>query len=351
MAARVGIITQMGLSDCIRQELKHPIVKALALILIFSAIVVGNAAYEAGNISGAVMGISAITEPIALQVGDSSINLWSLIVGGMAFLLLAIGNYKILERVFVGLVGIMSISFLITAFLVKPDVGAILRGLFIPSTGSAGLLTVIALVGTTVVPYNLFLHASLVGEKWKQPEDLKMARKELALAIILGGLVSMSIVICAAVPNLPSITGAADLAFGLRPLMGNYATWFIAVGLMAAGITSSITAPLAAAYVVRGCLGWTGGLNSFKFKLVWAVVLISGVIFSSLQFRPVEVIKFAQVANGILLPIIAIFLFWVVNRGALMGEHRNNFTQNILAILIITITLFLGAKSIITVLQ
>src|SRR5690606_39845024 len=95
----------------------------------------------------------------------------------------------------------MGISFLVTAYLVKPDIGEVVRGLLIPSTGSAGLLTVMALIGTTVVPYNLFLHASLVGEKWAKPEDLKIARKELVVAILLGGFTSMAIVISAAVPG------------------------------------------------------------------------------------------------------------------------------------------------------
>lgn len=244
MAARLGIISQKGLSECIREEIAHPALKVLAVILIFSAIVVGNAAYEAGNITGAVLGITAIAPGLIWEIAGLSINLWSIIIGGLAFLLLVLGNYKILEKVFIGLVSLMGFSFLVTAFLVRPNVGEVLNGLFIPSTGSAGLLTVMALIGTTVVPYNLFLHASLVGEKWNKPEDLKIARRELIIAILLGGLISMAIVISAAVPNMVNVTSAADLAVGLEPLFGRYATWFIALGLFVAGITSSITAPL-----------------------------------------------------------------------------------------------------------
>ncbi|HSP82396.1 MAG TPA: divalent metal cation transporter, partial [Gillisia sp.] len=308
-------------------------------------------AYEAGNITGAVLGITAIAPTLSLEMGNFTLNIWSIIIGAIAFSLLALGNYRVLEKVFIGLVALMSISFLITAFLVKPDVTEILKGLFIPKTGPNGILTVIALVGTTVVPYNLFLHASLVGEKWKEPGDLKIARRELTWAIVLGGIVSMAIVISAAAPNLSNVATAADLAAGLQPLYGQYATWFIALGLLAAGITSAITAPLAAAYVVRGILGWNGGLNSLKFKSVWAGILILGVIFSSLKLQPIEIIRFAQVANGILLPVIAIFLFWIVNKESVLGKYRNTRWQNLLGVLIITITLFLGAKSIFTVLQ
>src|SRR5690606_4880769 len=136
-----------------------------------------------------------------------------------------------------------------------------------------------------------------------------------------------------------------------EPLFGSYATWFIAIGLLAAGITSSITAPLAAAYVVRGCLGWKGGLTSLKFKSVWAGIILLGVVFSSLRLQPIEVIKFAQVANGILLPVIAIFLLWIVNKRSVLGNYRNTVFQNVLGILIITISVLLGARSIYTVIQ
>lgn len=352
MAARLGIVSQAGLSESIRKEIQNPALRIIAIILILSAIVIGNAAYEAGNITGAVLGITAVLPPLEFNLGNAfTLNLWSVFIGAIAFILLFIGNYKVLERVFIGLVALMSLSFIITAFLTQPDFSAILEGLFVPKMGTDGILTVIALVGTTVVPYNLFLHASLVSEKWKDPSKLKIARKELTAAIILGGIVSMAIVICAAAPNLTHVSSAADLAVGLNPLFGEYATWFIALGLLAAGITSAITAPLAAAYVVKGCFGWEGGLKSGKFKAVWISILVLGVLFSSLQLKPIEIIRFAQIANGLLLPVIAIFLFWIVNRSSVMGKYKNSLLQNIFGIAIIVLSIFLGVKSIYSVLQ
>lgn len=351
MAARVGLVTQKGLSEVIREEIKNPLFRSLAILLIFAAIVFGNAAYEAGNISGAVLGISALVPSYVLDFGFVSLNPWSLVIGGLAFVLLGLGNYKVLEKAFIGLVAIMSISFLVTAVMTKPVISELLKGLFIPSKGSAGILTVMALIGTTVVPYNLFLHASLVSEKWKGKDSLKMAQKELFWSISLGGIVSMAIVVTAAASGVTNVSTAADLAAGLEPVFGRYATWFLALGLFAAGISSSITAPLAAAYVVSGCMGWKKDLTSGKFKSVWGGVLLLGVVFSSVGFQPVEIIRFAQVANGILLPVVAVFLLWVVNRAALMGSSKNSIILNIPAFLVIGITIFLGARSIITVLQ
>jgi manganese transport protein len=349
MAARLGIISQKGLSEVIREEIKIPFLKQCVTVLILSAIVVGNASYEAGNISGGMLGLETIFGELGMDVGSYSINLMSLVIGIIAFVLLYIGNYKFLEKALISLVLLMSFSFVVTAIVTKPDIFAILKGLFIPKFPEKSLLTVIGLIGTTVVPYNLFLHASLVKERWKTKEDLVFARKDTIISIILGGLVSMAIIISAAAIPFKDITNAADLAKGLAPLYGEFAKYFLALGLFAAGITSAITAPLAAAYVAKGCLGWQGNLKSKSFRIVWMVVLFLGVFFSSIGIKPIEIIKFAQVANGMLLPVIAGILLWIMNKKNVLGSFVNTKTQNILGLVILAITIFLGAKGILKV--
>jgi len=344
MSARIGIITQKGLAQVIKEQIKSPILNKITIILILSAIVVGNAAYEAGNISGASLGISAI-------FGDSLYYLYPIIIGVIAFGLLFIGNYKVLERSLVFLVLIMSISFLLTAIITKPNIGLMLKGMFIPSFPNGSVLTIIGLIGTTVVPYNLFLHASLVKEKWKNKNDLKFARKDTFIAIILGGFVSMSIIIAASAINGAEIKNGIDLAKGLEPLYGNFAKYFLGIGLFAAGITSAITAPLAAAYVARSCFGWDVGMKNIKFRMVWFLILFLGVVFSSFKINPIEIIKFAQVANGILLPIIALFLLWIVNKTTVLGTYKNGILQNIISGIIILVTIVLGFKSILKVFE
>ncbi|HMC00609.1 MAG TPA: Nramp family divalent metal transporter [Flavobacteriaceae bacterium] len=349
MAARLGIITQKGLSEVIREEIKNKYIKVIAVLLMLSAIVIGNAAYEAGNITGSVLGFESIIGEININIGRSSINGVSIIIGAIAFALLYFGNYKLLEKVFVSLVIIMSLAFVITAVLTKPDYSEILKNTFIPSFPKGSLLTIVGLIGTTVVPYNLFLHASLVKEKWRSKDDLTYARKDLIIAIVLGGIVSMCIIISAAAIQTQEIANATDLAKGLEPLFRSFAKIFLAIGLFAAGITSAITAPLAAAYVANGCLGWNANLRSKKFRMVWMFILLLGVIFSSLNIKPIDIIKFAQVANGILLPIIAGFLLWIMNRSLVLGKHKNSMLQNLLGFIILTITIFLGAKSVLMV--
>jgi Mn2+/Fe2+ NRAMP family transporter len=349
MAARLGLVSGKGLAENVKQEIRSPIARTVALVLILSAILIGNAAYEAGNISGGVLGLQGVFSNATLSIYAMQFNVWSLFIGIIAFVLLSFGNYKILERSLIGLVVIMSFSFLITAILTNPDIMAVLRGMLIPSVPEAGWLTVIALVGTTVVPYNLFLHASLVKEKWGAVTSLKAARRDLYISIILGGIVSMAIIICAAAIETSQVSTASDLAKGLEPLFGRFSKYFLSLGLFAAGITSAITAPLAAAYVAKGCFGWNKGLKGKKFRMVWMLILGLGVLFSSIGFKPIEIIQFAQVANGLLLPIIAGFLLWIVNKNSVLGSYKNSRMQNLLGFLICFAMLVLGAISLLKV--
>lgn len=351
MAARLGIITQKGLSEVIRDEIQTPFLRQFLVVLILIAIVIGNSLYEAGNISGGVLGLETVVGKWEVSMGSISINLISILIGCIAFLLLYFGNYKFLERTLVTLVVLMSISFLITAILTKPDIIGILKGTLIPKLPENGLLTVIGLIGTTVVPYNLFLHASLVKEKWKTSEDISKAKKDTIISIVLGGLVSFAIIISAAAIPSTDIKNTADLALSLEPLYGNAAKYLLAIGLFAAGITSAITAPLAAAYVAKGCLGWNVNLKSNQFRMVWIGILVLGILCSSLGIKPIQIIKIAQIANGLLLPLIAGILLWIMNKEHLLGVYKNTKLQNFIGLCIVTFSIFLGLKSILKVLN
>lgn len=349
MAARLGIISQKGLSEVIKQEIKNPIFKKLIIALILSAIVIGNASYEAGNISGGILGLETIFGQWIVKNSYFSINLMSILVGMIAFAMLYVGSYKFLEKALISFVILMSLSFFITAIITKPNLLEIINGLLIPKLPEQSLLIVIGLIGTTVVPYNLFLHASLVKEKWKTKEDLHFAKRDTVIAILLGGFISIAIIISAAAISIKEVSNAADLALGLAPLYGDFAKYFLSIGLFAAGITSAITAPLAAAYVAKECFGWQANLKSTRFRAVWMTILILGVIFSSVGIKPIEIIKFAQVANGLLLPIITAILVWIMNKKSVLGDFTNSKMQNAIGFFIFLITLFLGIKMILKV--
>mgnify|MGYP006268172595 CR=1 FL=1 len=350
MTARLGVVTQKELSEVVREAVRTPLLRQLLTVLILSAIVVGNAAYEAGNISGGILGLEVLLGRWVLEFDTVSVNMLSVLIGLLAFTLLYIGNYRFLERALVSLVLLMSISFVVTALLTQPDLVALLQGLLVPQVPEKSLLTLIGLIGTTVVPYNLFLHASLAREKWKTPEQLPLARRDTLLSIGLGGVVSMSIIISAAAIPAQEVHNAVDLAESLVPLYGEFARYFLAVGLFAAGITSAITAPLAAAYVAKGCLGWESGLKTKRFRAVWMVILVVGLGFSAVGIKPIKIIKFAQIANGMLLPLIVGTLLWVMNKKTVLGAFGNTRIQNTVGVLLFAVSVFLGLKSILAVL-
>ena len=340
MSLRIGLVTRMNLAEVIRTSIKSVLLNRLIILLIISSIIIGNTAYEAGNITGASLGISAI-------INYESINYIPVFIGLIAFVILYQGDYKILERSLVLLVIIMSVSFFITAIMTKPDITNLLNGIFKPKVNSSNLIVVLGLIGTTVVPYNIFLHSSLVSEKWNSIDKLKVARIESFISILLGGLVSLSIIITAASVSNQNVNGVIDLAKGLEPLYGKFAIYFLGLGLFASGITSSITAPLAAAYVAKSCFGWNNSLKSNRFRLVWIFILITGVIVSMININPIEIIKFAQFSNSLLLPIIAIILLWLINDKNIINSKYNYKYQNIFGFFIVIISLTLGIKGLI----
>jgi manganese transport protein len=205
------------------------------------------------------------------------------------------------------------------------------------------------------VPYNLFLHASAVSERWSGSDNLPAARLDLTIAILLGGVISMAIVVTAAgALGGRAVTSASEMAAQLEPLLGSWARGFFTTGLFAAGMTSAITAPLAASYAVAGVFGWKRNLRDWRLRLVWGAVLLAGVPFAIAGTRPtiplgfgeVSVIMFAQIANGVLLPAIAVFLLIAVNDRARLGGHVNATWQNLVGGLVVLLTVVLGMSAI-----
>ncbi|UCC48242.1 MAG: Nramp family divalent metal transporter [Gemmatimonadota bacterium] len=339
MSARLGVIGGMGLGEAMRRRFHSRLARLASAGLVIGAILVGNAAYETGNLLGGALGLEEL-------LGGSG-RLWGPGLGLLAFGLLWSGRYRWVERVLVGMVAVMGIVFLTTAVALRPDLSSLLSGL-LPSglDDQAAMLTALGLVGTTVVPYNLFLHASAVQERWQGEACLEAARADTGISVTLGGVISIAVLVtAAALPATLSVSSAADMAQALEPLLGRWAGAFFACGLLAAGLSSAITAPLAAAYATCGVLGWEGGLQAPRARLVWILVLGAGVLFSLLAVRPVPAIIFAQAANGLLLPIVAGFLLYLANDRGLLGVRANGRASNILGVVAVVVAAILGLRS------
>lgn len=341
MTCRLGVVGQLGLGDAIVQKTQSRGLYIPAAALVICAIFIGNAAYEAGNITGAAVGLP--------KFSVMDINLWGVFIGAVAFLLLASGKFRLIEYVLVGLVVCMALVFVSTAVVVAPPFLEILKGLITPTLPENGILVIIGLIGTTVVPYNLFLHAATLKRHAADGVTLAEARRDITISVLGGGLITLCIVITAAAALHGSgapVVSLNDLAPTLQPLLGDSSSTFLAIGFLAAGLSSAITAPLAAAYAVTEIVQLRPELKNRVFRWTWQSVIIAGVLFASLSLKPLQLILLAQIANGALLPVIALFILWVSNDKTLLREHSNNRIQNLLGCAVVGITLVLGLRSI-----
>lgn len=341
MTCRLGVVGQLGLGDAIVQKTQSRGLYIPAAALVICAIFIGNAAYEAGNITGAAVGLP--------KFSVMDINLWGVFIGAVAFLLLASGKFRLIEHVLVGLVVCMALVFVGTAVVVAPPFLEILKGLITPTLPENGILVIIGLIGTTVVPYNLFLHAATLKRHAADGVTLAEARRDITISVLGGGLITLCIVITAAAALHGSgapVVSLNDLAPTLQPLLGDSSSTFLAIGFLAAGLSSAITAPLAAAYAVTEIVQLRPELKNRVFRWTWQSVIIAGVLFASLSLKPLQLILLAQIANGALLPVIALFILWVSNDKTLLREHSNNRIQNLLGCAVVGITLVLGLRSI-----
>ncbi|MFL2590741.1 MAG: Nramp family divalent metal transporter [Flavobacteriaceae bacterium] len=325
IAARVSFYSKKGLATTILDNEKNRLLKILLMCLIFSSIFIGNSAYEAGNLSGTLIGTNGILNLLSI---DLSNFIQLIIICLIISILIFINNYKILSNILMLIVGFMSLSFLISSIITKPDFIEILKGLFIPSFNSNNILNIVGIVGTTVVPYNLFLHAALVNKKYN---DINSIKVDTIIAVTIGGVISLCIIVTSASIQGANITNPSEIGNLLEPLYGKISNWIINLGFFCAGLTSSITAPIAAAIIFCECFNLK--LNGFYYKLVSISIVLIGFVFSSIFKLPIQIILFAQVANGILLPVLGVLLFVLINKKTTESSKKIDYDKIILLLI------------------
>lgn len=338
-AVRLTVITGQPLGTLLRTRFTpHPLLKRVLAFLVLGGVVAGAAAFQVGNLLGATLGLTLLWNAPA--------PLYVVLLADLAFLLLWFGAHQRAERVLVLLVATMTLAFLATALLHPPPLDAVAASLLPPTLPAGGDLLVLALLGTTVVPYNLFLHSALVeGHGWRGARDLPAMRWDLAAMVLAGGAASLAILATSAtLLQGVEVTSAAAMAVQLRPVTGPLAGDLFALGLAAAGFTSSVTAPMAAAYAAGHILGWEGDLATPRYRTTWILVLVSGALLAALAVEPVAAIVAAQALNGLLLPLLAAVLLWGINRTDLLGEHRNRVLGNLAGGAALLLTLVLGLR-------
>lgn len=342
MAARLGIVTQTGLAENLVKDLNDkPFLKKFMVLLVSSAIILGGVAYMSGDLTGTAIGISAITGIPSRIIAP----IW-----GICILFISNHNNAIkwLEKLLTLCVSIMAVIFVLTMFVVKPDVAAIFSGI-VPRVPSDAIMTCVALIGTTVVPYNLFIHATSSHKTWSDPDQIPLSQFDVTFSMIVGGIITGAVMITAGtVVKGMDITSAVDMAQQLKPLLGNFAVPFLAIGLIAAGISSAVITPLGVSYVLGGLFGWKLDKTDKRFFATNVIIVLCGIVGSATGFNPITIIMAAQAVNGVFLPVSVFTLLYLASKSSVMGKYKNKPVQILLGSCVFIISLIIGVSSILS---
>ena len=337
--AGTGILAQKGIGEAVREQANTALKKTWMYGLIILGLGIGCAAFETGNLAGAAAGVQILS-------GNEKATTWFVLGVTVVAGILLLMDVKRLIDVLAVCVAAMGCIFVASVFFAPVSWAALLQGVVVPSIPDGSILTVIALVGTTIVTYSLFLHPGACKTYWMGSEPRAAWRGELtgmALFIPLGGLVSLCILFSGAAVHgsgeqIPDVASFAAL---LEPVAGPAAPVVLGLGLCVAGITSAVTAPLAAAIGVSELFGWSQK-NHPGFKVIWGIVLISGLLFNLTGISPLQLIIAAQAANGILLPVIAgfvLYLTWTQQSVDIPAWYKG------VGVLVVSICGFLGLRT------
>lgn len=340
MSSRLGIVTQNGLAEALVKETSdRPALKWVMIALVASSITLGGVAYMGGDLTGTAIGISTIT-------GIPS-NIIAPIWGICVLILINIGDaIKSLEKLLSICVSIMAIVFVVSMIVAKPDLGELFRGV-IPSVPTGSTMTCVALIGTTVVPYNMFIHATSAHKTWKNTDDLPLSKFGTIASMIIGGLITGAVLITAGTMMRGlAVNSAADMAVQLEPLLGGFSKPFLSMGLIAAGVSSAVVTPLGVSYVLAGLFGWKMEKSDKRFFWTNILVLLFGIFVAATGFNPITIIMMAQAINGIFLPIIVVAVVYITSRKRVMGEFCNTKLQIMIGSLVGVISLIIGISSV-----
>jgi len=304
--ANLSFKSGQGLVELFNNKLNNSILCYLFTAWVLIAIFIGNAAYEAGNISGAFIGLKKFIELSPFNITQFPSSFLNYFIAIIIIFVVWKENNRLIKNILGITVFVMSISFLFAAILTKPSVYELLKGFLIPRWRPEVWNTIIAVLGTTIVPYNLFLHAALVKHDLNRLQ-LSYLRRDTIIAVSFGGLISSAIIIAAAGADINQINSINDLGNALYSLYGPNSQIFISIGLFTAGLSSAITAPIAAGYVVEESFIKHGSRKKLKKIAIYFVIII-GLAFAVSGYNPIELIRAAQVTNGLLLPGMALFI-------------------------------------------
>ena len=327
MGVRIGMVTRQGLAGVIRE--KFGVRWAFFAMVTMLIANVGTITAEFAGIA-ASLSIFGVSKYIAVPV--AALVVW---------LVLYFGSFKTAQKIFL-LFSAFYLVYIVNGFLVNPDFPAAVKSLVIPtiSWSAPFLLTIVALIGTTITPWGQFFIQSYVVDKKISLKYYKIEKAEVYLGAFITNLVSFFIIISTASTLFRQgihINDAADAAIALRPLAGNLAQILFAFGLFSASMLGAFILPTATAYAMCEAFGWESGFdtNWKTGKIFYSLILFSIIVPAAIILLPkaplIKIMILSQDVNGILLPFILIFVMKIVNDRRLMGQYVNKTIGNILA--------------------
>lgn len=296
--------------------------------LVGGSVVLGCAAYEAGNILGGTSGL-------VLLLGDYSKS-FTILLTLIAALILWSGRGKWISTIMTILVAMMGLAFFALALYGNFNFGKVVSSSIVPVIPPGAELLTLGLVGTTIVPYNIFL-----GSGISKGQTIPLMRIGLSISVIIGGLITAWILMAGTLAS--EFNSFADLSQQFQAKIGMIGVIALGVGLFAAGFSSAITSPYAASIIA------TSVFDTQKKNIlwVWGSVLAVGFLFGISGIKPIPVILTVQAVNGLILPLITYFLIVIVNDPSLIpaaGRHASWY--NAVLILILGCVLVLGFNNI-----
>ncbi len=338
MNARMAVVTGKGLSDLIRERfgVKLTFFAITVLLVANFGVILGDFAGVAASME--LFGISKF-----ISVPFVAIAIWFLVTKG---------SYNKVEKIFL-LFTFVFFGYIIASFLAKPDWGNVFKQMAIPTLemDTGFLLAFIGMIGTTITPYMQFYLQSSIVDKHLTLDEYKYEKLDVYLGAFWGNAVSFFIIVCTAATLYKagvSITSAQDAASALRPFAGQYAFVLFGVGLFGASVLAASIIPLSTAYAICEAFGWESGINNkiseapAFFGIYLALILLGSLLVLIPGISLIQLILVTQQIAGILVPVILVFMIFIVNDQAIMGEYKNTPLQNWISWITVVFIIFLS---------
>jgi Mn2+/Fe2+ NRAMP family transporter len=327
MAARLGVITGQGLSDLIRDRYG---VRWTAFAMI--TLIIANAANTIAEFAGASAALGIFGVPPLITVPVVGVAIWALVL---------FASYRTVERVFLSIT-LVFIAYILSAILAHPDWGEVGRALVTPHLDltTTTLLLLVAVVGTTITPYMQFYLQSAVAEKGIDEEELRLEQVDAVGGAVWTNVIAVFIVVaCAATLYVAgqTVTSAADAALALEPIAGRFASALFALGLFGASVLAATIMPVSTAFVVCEAFGFESGVGKrlreapIFFGLYTLLLVVGAAVVLIPGLDLISIIVASQYVQGLLLPIVLVFMLLLVNNRTLLGRHVNGRPLNVLA--------------------